>query len=105
MVRRLTSALAVAVAIVVLAGVPVGAAAQSRDTSPSASDTPAASEPPARVGDSLGEAVSQDARRYLWPLLLGALVVGFLVVQSRSERHERKLADAPLDQGERLRFK
>ena len=53
----------------------------------------------------LDEALKRDARRFVWPLLLGASVVAFLSFQSRSERHERKLADAPLDQGERLRFK
>lgn len=56
-------------------------------------------------GGPIGDAVRQDARRFGWPLVLGLAVVAFLALQGRVERHERKLADAPLDQGERLRFR
>lgn len=55
--------------------------------------------------DSVDHAVREDARRFGWPLVLGGLIIGFLTFQHRADRHERKLADAPLDQGERLRFR
>lgn len=105
MVRRMTSALVAAAAIMVLAGGPVGAR-EPMDASVSAVVvTPEATKAPDRSVGSLDQALAEDLRRFGWPLLLGAAVVAFLGVQSRSERHERKLADAPLDQGERLRFK
>ena len=55
--------------------------------------------------DELVDAVRRDARNFGWPLVIAVAVVAFLAFQHRAERHERKLADAPLDQGERLRFK
>ena len=60
---------------------------------------------PLAPADPLDDAVRRDARRFGWPLVLGLLIVAFLAFQHRADRHERKLADAPLDQGERLRFK
>ncbi len=75
--------------------------------SPSASGAATAADlvGPSGSGDQIEDAVRQDARRFGWPLVLGLAVVAFLALQGRVERHERKLADAPLDQGERLRFR
>ena len=76
--------------------------------STSASSSPATAADlagPSGSGDQIEDAVRQDARRFGWPLALGLAVVVFLALQGRVERHERKLADAPLDQGERLRFR
>ena len=53
----------------------------------------------------LGSAVEQDARHFGWPLVLAVFVGLFLFFQGQVDRHEPKLADAPLDQGERLRFR
>ena len=58
--------------------------------------------PPA---DTLTDAIEHDLRHFAWPVVLGVLIAAFLALQDRADRHERKLADAPLDQGERLRFK
>lgn len=55
--------------------------------------------------DDLAAAARGDARHFGWPFVIGLLIVAFLAFQHRADRHERKLADAPLDQGERLRFK
>ncbi len=55
--------------------------------------------------DALMAAVRSDARAFGWPLVIGVVVGAYLALQHRAERDERKLADAPLDQGERLRFK
>ena len=93
------------IAVTVLAGAPVGAHAQLHAPAPSVSGTPTASDSPSGSVGSIEEALAEDLRRFGWPLLVGVMVVAFLGFQSRSERHERKLADAPLDQGERLRFK
>lgn len=60
---------------------------------------------PLAPADPLDDAVQRDARHFGWPVVLGLLIVAFLAFQHRADRHERKLADAPLDQGERLRFK
>ncbi len=60
---------------------------------------------PIAPDDPLDDAVRQDARHFGWPLVLGVLIALFLAFQHRADRHERKLADAPLDQGERLRFR
>lgn len=65
----------------------------------------AAVELPLTPADPLDDALQRDARHFGWPLVLGVLVIAFLAFQHRADRHERKLADAPLDQGERLRFK
>lgn len=65
----------------------------------------AASDLPTAPEDPLDDAVRRDARRFGWPLVLGVFIVLFLAFQHRADRHERKLADAPLDQGERLRFR
>lgn len=105
MVRRLTSAVAAAIAVIVLTGAPVDAGGRIHDQGSSESAGRAVSETTPRSVRSLDEAMLQDVRRFGWPLVLGAAVMVFLGFQNRSERHERKLADAPLDQGERLRFK
>ena len=55
--------------------------------------------------DELVDAARRDARDFGWPIVIAVIVVAFLAFQHRADRHERKLADAPLDQGERLRFK
>ena len=55
--------------------------------------------------EDLVAAARRDARNFAWPLVIAVVVIAFLAFQYRAERHERKLADAPLDQGERLRFK
>ncbi|MCB1002684.1 MAG: hypothetical protein KDB35_00720, partial [Acidimicrobiales bacterium] len=60
---------------------------------------------PLAPANPLDDAVRRDARRFGWPVVLGLLIAAFLAFQHRADRHERKLADAPLDQGERLRFR
>ncbi|MCB9373032.1 MAG: hypothetical protein H6518_09650 [Microthrixaceae bacterium] len=71
----------------------------------SGGDPAPADEVGAGPAGALGEAARRDARRFAWPALLALAIGAFLVLQDRADRHERKLADAPLDQGERLRFR
>lgn len=82
-----------------------GGAGDAGPADAAAGRSPAAADAPVPPIDSVDDAVREDARRFGWPLLIGALIVGFLTFQHRADRHERKLADAPLDQGERLRFR
>lgn len=135
MVRRLTAAAVLAIGCAVAMGPPAatsgalpppsghpvdravgtvdGSPGEVTGALPGAGGTGSAPEPsdgvvPGRAGGPgtpIEDAVRQDARRFGWPLLLGLAVVVFLAFQGRVERHERKLADAPLDQGERLRFR
>lgn len=58
-----------------------------------------------RASFHLGDAVRQDARQFGGPMVIAILVTAFLAFQCRADKFERKLADAPLDQGERLRFR
>lgn len=60
---------------------------------------------PDRPAENLGDAVQQDARHFGWPLVIAVLVWLFLFFQGQVDRQEPKMADAPLDQGERLRFR
>jgi hypothetical protein len=60
---------------------------------------------PGPVERDLGDAVERDARDFGWPVVVAVLVGLFLFFQGQVDRHEPKLADAPLDQGERLRFR
>ena len=106
----LSMVLAAAIVAVVLVAAPAGA--QSVEPAPSASSQQEAPDEPTTqpaptppVEDDLGEAIEQDARHFGWPVVMAVLVALFLFLQSQVDRKEPKLADAPLDQGERLRFR
>ena len=117
-----TRVVAVCLALLALAAVLAGwsAAPAGAETPPPAAQTEQedsaigadGAEPPTPTpaptpteSDDLGEAIKQDARHFGWPLVVAVLVSLFLYFQGQVDRQEPKLADAPLDQGERLRFR